>query len=445
MSANHLFRACILICIAYIFQPVYGLNPLPDHDAARPKTTCIISSDREGRTRISEALSRETIYLTYAGFRSSKGDTIYLFVNDTRIPECCQVIDSSRNSDTSRFTVALTLLARYMALPKDGDTMVSWGFGKKTPDFRSEKFKVIYQPFSLITLKKGDKMEVKPGDQVLVRSAWPGLTDQMVFLNDFPVPIASLVNLPTPEKNNYYFILNKKVANDSLVNLFNQAGHGRVVVKISIGKTFDTRKETDVPMVIVFDSCKDYRQWTSLIILLIVIIIVQRIIAKNKLQVLRDASTAIQDPPFSLAKTQMAFWTIIILLAYFYIWFQTGALIHITPQVLILLGISAGSYFSANIIDNNDIANPLITSRHQDSNQSKSFLMNILSDKDGVSIHRFQNVAFTIAIGGYFLFEVYAYKTIPELDSNLIVLMGISSATYIAVKQGENKPANPAG
>jgi hypothetical protein len=164
------------------------------------------------------------------------------------------------------------------------------------------------------------------------------------------------------------------------------------------------------------------------------------IIIKNKLGLLKDSSTTNKNPTFSLARSQMAFWTIIILIAYFYIWYQTGALIHITPQVLILLGISAGTTILAHIIDNKDMANPLIAQQLNDQKSTGNFFMDIMSeDQKNYSIHRFQNVAFTIAIGGYFLYEVFIHHVIPDLDTNLMVLMGISSATYIAVKQGENK------
>ena len=43
-----------------------------------------------------------------------------------------------------------------------------------------------------------------------------------------------------------------------------------------------------------------------------------------------------------------------------------------------------------------------------------------------------------MAVGCYFLFEVFRNGKIPTLNENLMVLMGISASTYLAIKKGEN-------
>ena len=55
------------------------------------------------------------------------------------------------------------------------------------------------------------------------------------------------------------------------------------------------------------------------------------------------------------------------------------------------MGISVGTTFAAGTIDNNQ--NPI--TRHQNE-PSAGFFIDILSDENGISIHRFQNVVWTI-------------------------------------------------
>jgi len=178
--------------------------------------------------------------------------------------------------------------------------------------------------------------------------------------------------------------------------------------------------------------------WLLIFAIVAVAFITLWTLRKNKSQILRDAGTGIALPPFSLARSQMAFWTVIILISILWVWYDKGYLVSVTSQVLMLLGISAGTTVTANLIDNADLTNAKIKSRHQDSNSSQSFFLNIVSDQKGLSIHRFQNVIFSLSIGLYFLYEVIKNNRIPELDENLMVLMGISSGTYLAIKKGEN-------
>ena len=72
--------------------------------------------------------------------------------------------------------------------------------------------------------------------------------------------------------------------------------------------------------------------------------------------------------------------------------------------------------------------------------------MDILSDQNGVNIHRFQNVIWTVIAMVLFLCKVryMGCGELPTLDGTLIALTGISSATYLGLKVNENnKPAIP--
>lgn len=206
--------------------------------------------------------------------------------------------------------------------------------------------------------------------------------------------------------------------------------------------------------------------------------------------------------PYNLGRTQMAFWFFLIYASYVTIWLITDALDTITPSLLGLLGISAGTALGEALIDsgkssasanqlqsltaekqtfeksipelqsqvaslnqkptltpedtaNRDSLNKQLQdarTRLADINQqiqtltppasagiSKGLLADILSDSSGYSFHRFQIFAWTIVLGIMFISSVYNNLTMPEFSATLLGLMGISSGTYIGFKFPETK------
>jgi hypothetical protein len=137
--------------------------------------------------------------------------------------------------------------------------------------------------------------------------------------------------------------------------------------------------------------------------------------------------------PFSLARTQMAFWSFLCMAAYVFCWLITGELDTISESMLALIGIGAGTALGAALIDNTG----------SDANQvvqpSTGFLTDILSDGNGVSIHRFQMFGWTVILGGIFCSSVYTDLSMPEFNTTLLGLMGISSGTYLGFKFPEKK------
>jgi hypothetical protein len=57
--------------------------------------------------------------------------------------------------------------------------------------------------------------------------------------------------------------------------------------------------------------------------------------------------------PYSLARTQMAFWFFIVIISYVFIWMVTSDLSNLTASVLGLIGISAATGLGAAVIDSN--------------------------------------------------------------------------------------------
>lgn len=159
-----------------------------------------------------------------------------------------------------------------------------------------------------------------------------------------------------------------------------------------------------------------------------------------KSSLLRDGgSLAPEQRPYSLARTQFAIWLLLISSAYIFLWISTGELPVLTNSSLILLGISGGTSVIAKLIDNTQ-------SLHVSSDRrSQHFLIDILSDEKGISIHRLQMLVFTLVIGVIFCHDVLVIFEMPDFDTNLLMLMGISSGTYAGFKITENNPTTPIG
>ncbi|WP_374562401.1 hypothetical protein [Ideonella sp.] len=133
---------------------------------------------------------------------------------------------------------------------------------------------------------------------------------------------------------------------------------------------------------------------------------------------------------FSLARVQMAWWFAIVFASFVFLWLVTGETPGISAQALTLLGIS-----SATTAASVGIGGPGATS----DGLKGVFFRDLLSDADGVTIHRFQMLVMTIALGLVFLFHVASQLTMPEFDPSLLTLMGISAATYVGLKIPEKK------
>lgn len=153
--------------------------------------------------------------------------------------------------------------------------------------------------------------------------------------------------------------------------------------------------------------------------------------------------------PFSLSRVQLALWTVIISCSYIYLMFARGSNCPNPPDInqtaLILMGIGAAVTATGALIDKTDIQSNV--PRHQNT-PSAGFFVDILSDSQGISIPRFQNVIWTGIAMIVYLNKVYMMKTgcaLPELDQTLLALTGISNATYLALKTQENNtsPAAP--
>jgi hypothetical protein len=177
---------------------------------------------------------------------------------------------------------------------------------------------------------------------------------------------------------------------------------------------------------------------------------------------------------FSLAKIQMGIWFLLIFDSFLGIWVATGEANTLNPSVLVLLGISAGTALGDLLISQNKSVKPNlpVTAEANPSQAAEvpsapvpaspdaaldspspqpaaaissqsigrginRFLHDLLSDEHGVSFHRLQMLAWTIVLGLVFISDVYYDLTMPDLNSNLLALMGLSSGTYLSFRVPE--------
>ncbi|HVH75069.1 MAG TPA: hypothetical protein VM755_09135 [Stellaceae bacterium] len=142
-----------------------------------------------------------------------------------------------------------------------------------------------------------------------------------------------------------------------------------------------------------------------------------------------------QRRPYSLARCQMAFWFFLVLAAFLLIWLITGDYNGIvTEQTLVLVGISASTGAFSAAIDSNKSATAPPTSPHT------TFFDDLLTDVNGIALHRYQMLAWTIALGIIFVYSTYRTLATPNFDANLLTLLGISSGTYLGFKFPERQP-----
>jgi hypothetical protein len=251
--------------------------------------------------------------------------------------------------------------------------------------------------------------------------------------------------------------------------------------------TFDGTK----PVRVTFEKTKQLSQINYLWILVMIVIVVGLLYYGIKSDMLRNG------PPvnsvaqaFSLARAQMAWWFALIVIGYIIIWIITGDRDSIPSSLLALLGISAATALGSIAIDASDrtravdavgtinaqkkeletakatlamktgesdtktaaeaasvdAASKAIDARVDQMNKSMAaavsprlskgnWLVDVLSDDDGtIALHRYQILAWTLVLGMIFIVTVWRDLSMPDFNTTLLTLMGISSGTYLGFK-----------
>jgi hypothetical protein len=195
--------------------------------------------------------------------------------------------------------------------------------------------------------------------------------------------------------------------------------------------------------------------------------------------------------PYSLGRWQMAVWFVLVIGAFMYIWIVTGASDTVTPTVLTLLGIGAGTALGAAAIDSAQMssASDKLASTQRDRSTfarqiaaieqdqrpadnadkvselatlttlkdkadadiqklkvairpaiSKGWWYDMIRDESGAhSFHRFQIFVWTTVLVFLFVYSVWSRLSMPEFGATLLAVMGISGGTYLGFKIPEKQ------
>ncbi len=158
---------------------------------------------------------------------------------------------------------------------------------------------------------------------------------------------------------------------------------------------------------------------------------------------LRDASTAAKRP-FSFARSQLLWWVLVVTFCVLRYFGDKSELPALNQTCLILLGIGVGTAGLANVIDRRQRAGAdAVGTQVLQDNESQNFLIDILSDENGLSVHRLQALIFNIVYGVAFVTAFLDKAAFPVYDSVTLATLGLSTAGYLGLKSLENNPASP--
>jgi hypothetical protein len=171
--------------------------------------------------------------------------------------------------------------------------------------------------------------------------------------------------------------------------------------------------------------------------------------------------------PYSLGKTQMAFWGLLVAISFLAVWLIGHRMERIPPQVLILIGISGATGLGSALINTKpkkprhsaQLAQgaqpPLVAQQAQGAQPAPAaqpvnpakphalqwfsetmsrWFTEIISDGTGISFQRLQVVIWTGILGFVFAWTVANTCSMPEFENTLLVLMGISNGLYLGFK-----------
>lgn len=192
-------------------------------------------------------------------------------------------------------------------------------------------------------------------------------------------------------------------------------------------------------------------------------------VLQKKFSIICDTSA--QTPQtYSYSRLQLLWWTFIVFASFITITIASGQIPVFDPSTIILLGIGAVTAAGARVTDISDqhtfdakatqaqaaqltgTPTPVPEPLNKD-HESEGFWLDILSDRNGVSIHRLQAVVFNLVFGLWFIYQSVLHLKgvgaqtpaqvlngiIPVISQNNLILLGLSAGTYVAIKTTENK------
>lgn len=264
-----------------------------------------------------------------------------------------------------------------------------------------------------------------------------------IYINGLGMPYNVIYNYPrvdttdSTKKNSFTLAFSLIKHDTALWNKWYGFDNNPIQIKIDIGTKQKQYTYSDYNLkVLMFRPGNLTFAWV-IVVLFILISFLLAFVFKTDL--IRDHSNQLVSKPFSLSRFQLLWWSVIIISCYILLYAIRDDFTLLSKTTLILLGISVTGTSFSTLVDYSDSDKD----RHQDQ-KGNNFLSDILSDNDGISVHRYQNFVFTLIFGIIFFYKVLTTANMPEFGQLELFLMGISTATYVGLKTAENKTPDAA-
>jgi hypothetical protein len=343
------------------------------------------------------------------------------------------------------------------------------GGGKMTNETKASAPDYNAKTTKITRITQGDELSIEIGDLKKRIEKQPNVvTTTKLFLDCKPVE--GLQPRSCLSQNKIIFVLDRATI---------QQITSRTKI-VSVGVGFNDAREPEVLMPEKLELVSvPYDLRLGAVLVFALVLVVSLWLCGRSTNLLRD-----QPPPdgngmrgpFSLAKVQMAWWLFFVAWAFLFICVAVGNFDSVTTSTLVLLGISAGTTAGSKMVDSSkqktaqdlrvttaalntqiaaapEPALPVVQAkaiqlqqataqlndlqRPQDQLQSRGLLTDIMSDENGISIHRFQMVVWTVVLTAIFVWKVCQDFAMPEFSTTLLTLMGISAGAYVTLKVPE--------
>lgn len=274
--------------------------------------------------------------------------------------------------------------------------------------------------------------------EILLERAKSTKSKIILYIDDIPVKDA----VCEPANGALNFLL---INEGDVITLWNHLISGREkteILKTMVNVSVGIDGEDPIDSEITHKNNKGYilimayKTWFVVSLLFVIFLVIAFMYLAKTTDMLRITGELPESgrKPYSLARVQMAAWFLVIICSWLllYVWLHRFNVL--SESIMILMGITAGTGVGGMAIDNNKTESV--------PQRSAGFFKDVISDNYTISLFRFQNFAWTLVLIIVFIHCVFVYLKMPEFDTTLLLLMGISSGTYLGAKVTE-KPEAP--
>lgn len=147
----------------------------------------------------------------------------------------------------------------------------------------------------------------------------------------------------------------------------------------------------------------------------------------------------------SLSSFQILLWTLVTVWALVFVFFETGSLLTMTPEFMILLGFAGTGSLVAKKISRDTPPPPPTeeTKKKEATEETKKppWFLSIVEHNGQLDLFKLQLFLFTLLIAVYAIVWILRRSAFPPLEADFLLLMGISNGLYVGKKELNKKEA----